>query len=48
MISDGLSNALGSDFKQMELADELNESIAAIMDALIYRVVDEGLSEINL
>lgn len=43
-IADKLTSNLGTTERQLELADELNESIAAIFDALISKLISDGLS----
>jgi len=44
MIADKLTHSLGTNDRQLELADELNESIAAIFDALIGKLIKDGLA----
>lgn len=44
IIADKLTSNLGTTERQYELADELNESIAAVFNALINKLIDEGLS----
>ncbi len=46
-IADKLTSNLGTTERQLELADELNESIAAIFDALISKLISDGLSSFN-
>lgn len=42
-IADKITSNLGTSERQLELADELNESIAAIFNALINKLIEEGL-----
>ncbi len=44
IIADKLTSNLGTTERQLELADELNESIAAIFDALIGKLINDGLA----
>lgn len=46
-IADNLTSSLGTPGRQLELADELNESLAAIFDALIGKLLNDGLSSFN-
>ncbi len=43
IIADKITSNLGTSERQLELADELNESIAAIFDALINKLINDGL-----
>lgn len=43
-IADQLNISLGSSTRQAELADELNESIAAIFDSLVSQFLTQGLN----
>jgi len=45
VVADQLNNALGTSINQAELADELNESLASIFDAILNRLFtsDQGL-----
>lgn len=47
IIADKLTNSLGSTDRQLELADELNESLAAVFNALIAKLISEGLSSFD-
>ena len=42
-----ISEALGSPLRQLELADEFEDSLAAVFDALIAKLVDTGLSSLS-
>lgn len=44
IIADKLTSNLGTTERQLELADELNESIAAIFDALIGKLIQDGIA----
>ena len=46
-ISEQLNITLGSGIRQAELADELNESIASIVDALTNQLIYEGVSALQ-
>lgn len=46
-IADKLTSNLGTSERQLELADELNESLAAIFDALINKLITDGLSSFD-
>lgn len=46
-IADKLTSNLGTPERQLELADELNESLAAIFDALINKLLTDGLSSFD-
>jgi hypothetical protein len=46
-IADQLQTAMGSSFRQTELADELNESIAVIFDSLVSHFLTEGLNALG-
>ena len=46
-ISDQLNLSLGSGIREAELADELNESIASIVDALTNQLIYEGVSAVQ-
>lgn len=46
-ISDQLTNALGTPLKSIEMADDLNKSLAAIFDALLNQLYKKGLSELT-
>ncbi len=46
-IADQLNISLGSSTRQAELADELNESIAAIFDSLVSHFLTEGLNSLS-
>lgn len=47
IIADKLTGSLGSTDRQLELADELNESIAAVFTALINKLIQKGLSSFD-
>ena len=47
VIADKLTSNLGTSERQLELADELNESIAAIFNALIEKLIADGLNSFN-
>lgn len=44
LIADKLTQNLGTTERQLEFADELNESIAAIFDALIGKLIKDGIA----
>lgn len=44
IVADKIKLNLGTTERQLELADELNESIAAIFDALFNKLLEQGLS----
>lgn len=46
-IADQLQTAMGSSFRQSELADELNESIAVVFDSLVSHFLTEGLNALG-
>ncbi|OGI69049.1 hypothetical protein A3A09_01370 [Candidatus Nomurabacteria bacterium RIFCSPLOWO2_01_FULL_42_20] len=46
-IASSLDLSLGTKIKQQELADEMNESIAAIFDALTSQLVTQGVSALT-
>ena len=47
VISDQINLHLGSSVRQLELADEMNESLAAVFDALINKLVYDGLDSLE-
>lgn len=47
VISDQINIHLGSSVRQLELADEMNESLAAVFDALINKLVYDGLDALQ-
>ncbi len=47
VISDQINISLGSSVRQLELADEMNESLAAVFDALINKLVYDGLNSLQ-
>lgn len=47
VIASKLNLSLGTSDRQLELADELNESIGAIFDALLNKLLEDGLSSFN-
>lgn len=47
VINDSLSNALGSGWKQLEAADELNEVVSALVVQLMSTLLDKGLSSLS-
>lgn len=47
VINDSLSNALGSGWKQLEAADELNEVVSALISQLLNTLLDKGLSSLS-
>lgn len=47
IIADQLKVNLGSSARQMELADEIGESLAAIFNALIQQLVSKGLASLS-
>ncbi len=47
IIADKLTSNLGTTERQYELADELNEAVAAIFNALIEKLISDGLSSFN-
>ncbi len=46
VISNYLQEAIGSNFREGDVADELNEAIIAILDTLIGQTINKGLSTI--
>jgi len=48
VIEGQLSNVLGSDLRQLELADEINEIIGALANQLITQVIDVGVSGLSI
>jgi hypothetical protein len=46
-IAEQLNISLGSSIRQTELADELNESIAAIIDAVFSKFLTDGLNSLG-
>jgi hypothetical protein len=47
IIADQLKVNLGSSVRQLEAADEINESLAAIFNALINQLISKGLSSLS-
>ena len=47
VIADKIKLSLGTSERQLELADELNESIGAIFDALFNKLISDGLASFN-
>ncbi len=47
VISDQINIHLGSSVRQLELADEMNESLGAVFDALINKLVYDGLDALQ-
>lgn len=47
IIADQIKLNLGSSVRQMEIADEINESLASIFNALISQLINEGLSSLG-
>ena len=46
-VQDQLYNVMGSDVRQLEIADELSESISAVVGALVNKLLEGGLSGIT-
>lgn len=47
VISDQIKFTMNSPLRRLELVDEINESVAAIFDALLNQLVTQGLSSIK-
>jgi hypothetical protein len=47
VVSDQIGLALGSKYRQAELGQALGNSVSAIFDALLNKLVDEGLSALG-
>ena len=47
VIADQLEISLGSSFRQMELADEISESLGAIFNALLSQLMQSGLRSLT-
>lgn len=47
VVADKIKLSLGTSERQLEMADELNESIAAIFDALLNKLIEDGLASFN-
>ncbi len=47
IIADQLKVNLGSSVRQLEAADEINESLAAIFNALVNQLISKGLSSLS-
>jgi hypothetical protein len=47
VINDQLGNALGTSYRQLELADEFNEIVGALIGQLTQTVLTEGLSSFS-
>ncbi|MCA9353462.1 hypothetical protein KC842_01145 [Candidatus Nomurabacteria bacterium] len=47
VLADQLNISLGSSVKQLELADELNESLGAIFDALMQQLIYQGVTSLT-
>jgi hypothetical protein len=46
-ISNQLSNAMGSSYRQLEMADQINESMSVVFDALVNQAMTMGISELS-
>ncbi|MDH5442045.1 MAG: hypothetical protein OEX08_00350 [Candidatus Nomurabacteria bacterium] len=46
-VASKLTGALGSGERQLELADDINESLGAVFDALLNNLVQKGLSSLS-
>jgi hypothetical protein len=46
-ISNQLSNAMGSSYRQLEMADQINESMSLVFDALANQAMVWGVSELT-
>ncbi len=46
-INDNLSNVLGTGFRQLELADEFNEIVGALVGQLVQTVLSKGLTSFS-
>lgn len=46
VIANYLQEAIGSNFREGDVADELNEAIVAILDTLVGKIINEGLGTI--
>jgi hypothetical protein len=47
VIADQLNLQLGSGVRQLEIADEVNESLAAIIDSLLNQLISKGLTSLS-
>ena len=47
VVADQIKNAMGSQFRQSELAAAMGNSIAAIVDALVNKFISDGLSSLS-
>lgn len=47
VIADQLTTSLGSTFRQLEIADEINESLSTIFNALINQLINQGLESLS-
>lgn len=47
IAAETLTDALGSPLRQLELADELNENIGLIFDALLLQLVNQGIESLT-
>ena len=46
-ISNQLSNAMGSSYRQLEMADQINESMSVVFDALVNQAMSWGVSQLS-
>lgn len=46
-ISNQLSNAMGSSYRQLEMADQMNESMSLVFDALVNQAMVWGVSQLS-
>jgi hypothetical protein len=47
VVANSVTDALGSPLRQLELADELNENLGLIFDALLNQLVTQGLNSLS-
>lgn len=47
LIADQIKLNLGTTLRQLEIADEVNESVSAIVNALISQLINQGLSSLT-
>jgi hypothetical protein len=47
IVADQLTNVLGAPMERLQLADEFNEDISAIIDALLNQLITEGLTSLT-
>ena len=47
VVETQINNALPSGMRQLELADEINEAVGAVVSALVTKVLTAGLAAVN-